>query len=105
MRCVFIADEPVIRSVDPSIKFVVEHQFKGPFGCREVERVAADYREVRIYKDAAVETGIGPSRLSGSTSILIPRGGRPLVMASAIPASCSSAAADMVALLRTLSWV
>src|SRR4051794_40683085 len=57
MRSVLIADEPVIRSVDPSIKLVVEHQFEDPFGCREVERVAVDYREVRIYKHAAVESG------------------------------------------------
>jgi hypothetical protein len=37
--------------------------------------------------------------------MLMPRGGRPLVMANAMPASCSSRAASFAASVRTLSWV
>ncbi len=57
MGRVLVADEPVIRSVDPSIKLLVEDQFHGLSGCREIERVALDDREIRVNKDAAVEAG------------------------------------------------
>jgi hypothetical protein len=42
MRSVLVADEPVIRSVDPGIKMVVEHQLEGlPCG-RDIDRVTLD---------------------------------------------------------------
>ncbi len=52
-----------------------------------------------------LNAAIGVCRSSGSVSIAMPRGGRPLVIAKITPASCSLCAASTARLVSTLSWV
>ena len=52
-----------------------------------------------------LKAAIGVVRPSGSMSIDMPRGGRPLVIANNIPACFSFATAAMARSVRTLSWV
>src|ERR1700722_10316503 len=52
-----------------------------------------------------LKAAIGVVSWSGSMSIDMPRGGRPLVMAKSIPACLSFATAAMARSVRTLSWV
>src|ERR1700722_8954441 len=52
-----------------------------------------------------LKPAIGVVSLSGSISMDMPRGGRPLVTAKSIPASFSFPTAVMARSVRTLSWV
>src|SRR5499425_1956002 len=56
-------------------------------------------------KTPPLKAAIGVLSPSGSISIDMPRGGRPLVIAKSIPACFSFPAAAMARSVRTLSWV
>src|SRR6185437_15709979 len=56
-------------------------------------------------KTPPLKPAIAPSSLSGAISMLMPRGGRPLVSASVMPASCNSRVAATAWSVNTLSCV
>ena len=49
-----------------------------------------DHRQVGLDENPAIEAGDRRASSSGSISIAMPRGGRPLVMAKAMPARCNA---------------
>ena len=51
-----------------------------------------------------LKAAIGPRNSSGWTSMRMPRGGRPLVMANSTPRSCSFSIASIARGVTTFAW-
>lgn len=64
-----------------------------------------DDGHVQQHDDAAVEGATGPCISSGWTSMRMPRGGRPLVIAKSTPRSCSCSIASTARGVTTLTLV